>query len=376
MMKHAILSASGAHRWMECTPSARLELQFDDTSGEAAEEGTAAHELSEYKLIKALKRDAEMPTSDYHSEEMDIYTDGYVQYVLEVLAGVKEKTKDPLLLIEQRLDFSHYVPEGFGTGDCIIVGNDVVHIIDFKYGQGVLVEAENNPQMMLYALGALHLFDGIYDIEHVHMTIYQPRRESISNFSLTKDELLDWAVHVLAPKAALAFEGEGEFIAGEWCRFCRASVQCRARAEANLKVAQYDFKKPSLLTDEEIADILLSISDLTKWAKEITAYATDAAVNHGKKWSGFKVVEGRSIRKYTSEEDVEKASKEAGYKDIYKQSILTITNMEKLMGKKKFNEILGQFVMKPKGKPTLVPESDKRPELKSISIKNEFMEEK
>lgn len=296
-MKHAILSASGAHRWLKCTPSARLELEFDDTSGEAAAEGTAAHELSEYKLRNALNRECEKPSSVYHSDEMEFHTDGYVQYILEVIEEVKQKTKDPLILIEQRLDFSNYVPEGFGTGDCVIVGNDVVHVIDFKYGQGVLVEAETNPQMMLYALGALNLFDGIYDIEQVCMTIYQPRRENLSVFTIAKEELLDWANNVLQPKAELAFAGEGEYVAGDWCRFCRASVKCRARAEANLKVAKYEFKKPPLLTDEEIADILTSIADLTKWANEITSYATSAAVNHGKEWPGFKVVEGRSIRR-------------------------------------------------------------------------------
>ncbi|WP_340085333.1 DUF2800 domain-containing protein [Siminovitchia sp. FSL H7-0308] len=375
MMKHAILSASGAHRWLKCTPSARLELEFDDTSGEAAAEGTAAHELSEYKLRNALNRECEKPSLVYHSDEMEFHTDGYVQYILEVIEEVKQKTKDPLILIEQRLDFSNYVPEGFGTGDCVIVGNDVVHVIDFKYGQGVLVEAETNPQMMLYALGALNLFDGIYDIEQVCMTIYQPRRENLSVFTLAKEELLDWANNVLQSKAELAFAGKGEYVAGDWCRFCRASVKCRARAEANLKVAKYEFKKPPLLADEEIADILTSIADLTKWTNEITSYATSAAVNHGKEWPGFKVVEGRSIRKYTNEKDVEEAAIKAGYEDIYKKSILTITNMEKLMGKSKFNEILGQFVMKPKGKPTLVPLSDKRPEIKNISIKNEFMEE-
>jgi len=374
-MKHAILSASGSHRWLKCTPSARLELEFDDTSGEAAAEGTAAHELSEYKLRNALNRECEKPSSVYHSDEMEFHTDGYVQYILEVIEEVKQKTKDPLILIEQRLDFSNYVPEGFGTGDCVIVGNDVVHVIDFKYGQGVLVEAETNPQMMLYALGALNLFDGIYDIEQVCMTIYQPRRENLSVFTIAKEELLDWANNVLQPKAELAFAGKGEYVAGDWCRFCRASVKCRARAEANLKVAKYEFKKPPLLTDEEIADILTSIADLTKWTNEITSYATSAAVNHGKEWPGFKVVEGRSIRKYTNEKDVEEAAIKAGYEDIYKKSILTITNIEKLMGKSKFNEILGQFVMKPKGKPTLVPLSDKRPEIKNISIKNEFMEE-
>ncbi|MGM8363994.1 DUF2800 domain-containing protein [Virgibacillus sp. W0181] len=376
MTKHAILSASGAHRWMNCTPSARLELEFEDSSGEAAKEGTAAHELGEHKLRAALKVSTKKPTSVYDSEEMDRYTDEYVQFIFEELAAVKQVTKDPLLLIEQRLDFSNYVPEGFGTGDCVIVADDVVHVIDFKYGQGVLVEAENNPQMMLYALGALNLFDAIYDIDAVKMTIYQPRRENISTFEITKTSLIEWAEGTLKPKADLAFNGDGEFNPGDWCRFCRASVECRARAEENLKIAKFEFKKPPLLTDDEIAEILLHVNDLTKWANEIFAYATNAAIQQGKQWAGFKVVEGRSNRKYADEEAVAEAAKKAGYEDIYKQSLLTITNMEKLMGKKKFNEVLADFIIKPSGKPTLVPVSDKRPEINILTAKNEFMEEK
>lgn len=374
MSKHAILSASGAHRWMNCTPSARLELEFDDNSGEAAAEGTAAHALSEHKLRKALKMRSKKPVSPYDSDEMDNYTDGYVEFVLEVIEQAKQICSDPLILIEQRLDFSKYVPEGFGTGDCLIIADGTLHIIDFKYGQGVLVSAEDNPQMKLYALGALDLFDGIYDIEMVSMTIYQPRRENVSTSTVSKESLYQWAEEVLKPKAELAFAGDGIYCPGEWCQFCRAAVKCRARAEAKMKLARFEFALPPLLTDEEITDILSSISDLTSWANEIIAYATDAAVNHGKKWPGFKVVEGRSNRKYKDEEAVAEAAKNAGYRDIYKQSLITITEMEKLMGKSKFNEILGELVMKPPGKPTLVPVSDKRPEMNTASAKNDFME--
>ncbi|HCQ5693306.1 TPA: DUF2800 domain-containing protein [Clostridioides difficile] len=374
MRKHAILSASGAHRWMNCTPSARLELEFDDNSGEAAAEGTAAHALSEHKLRKALKMRSKKPVSPYNSDEMDNYTDGYVEFVLEVIEQAKKICSDPLILIEQRLDFSKYVPEGFGTGDCLIIADGTLHIIDFKYGQGVLVSAEDNPQMKLYALGALDLFDGIYDIEMVSMTIYQPRRENVSTSTVSKENLYQWAEEVLKPKAELAFNGDGNYCPGEWCQFCRAAVKCRARAEAKMKLATFEFALPPLLSDEEIADILSSIGDLTNWANEIIAYATDAAVNHGKKWPGFKVVEGRSNRKYKDEEAVAEAAKNAGYRDIYKQSLITITEMEKLMGKSKFNEILGELVMKPPGKPTLVPVSDKRPEMNTSSAKNDFME--
>ncbi|WP_195923673.1 DUF2800 domain-containing protein [Clostridium tepidum] len=374
MSKHAILSASGAHRWMNCTPSARLELEFDDNSGEAAAEGTAAHALSEHKLRKALKMRSKKPVSPYDSDEMDNYTDGYVEYVLEVIEQAKQTCSDPLILIEQRLDFSKYVPDGFGTGDCVIIADGTLHIIDFKYGQGVLVSAEDNPQMKLYALGALGLFDGIYDIEMVLMTIYQPRRENISTSTVSKESLYRWAEEVLKPKAELAFAGDGNYCPGEWCQFCRAAVKCRARAEAKMKLATFEFALPPLLSDEEIAEILSSIGDLTRWTNEIIAYATDAAVNHGKKWPGFKVVEGRSNRKYKDEEAVAEAAKNAGYRDIYKQSLITITEMEKLMGKTKFNEVLGGLVIKPPGKPTLVPVSDKRPEMNTSSAKNDFME--
>ena len=305
---------------------------------------------------------------------MDNYTDGYVEFVLEVIEQAKQACSDPLILIEQRLDFSKYVPDGFGTGDCVIIADGTLHIIDFKYGQGVLVSAEDNPQMKLYALGALDLFDGIYDIEMVSMTIYQPRRENVSTSIVSKESLYQWAEEVLKPKAELAFAGDGNYCPGEWCQFCRAAVKCRARAEAKMKLATFEFALPPLLSDEEIADILSSIGDLTSWANEIIAYATDEAVNHGKKWPGFKVVEGRSNRKYKDEEAVAEAAKNAGYRDIYKQSLITITEMEKLMGKSKFNEILGELVMKPPGKPTLVPVSDKRPEMNTSSAKIDFME--
>lgn len=374
MSKHAILSASGAHRWMNCTPSARLELAFDDNSGEATAEGTAAHALSEHKLRRALKMRSKKPVSPYDSDEMDTFTDGYVEFVLEIIEQAKQSCNDPLVLIEQRLNFSKYVPDGFGTGDCLIISDGTLHIIDFKYGQGVLVNAEENPQMKLYALGALELFDGIYDISTISMTIYQPRRENVSTSTVMKESLYQWAKEVLKPKAELAFAGDGNYCPGEWCQFCRAAVKCRARAEAKMKLAAFEFALPPLLSDEEIAEILTSIGDLTSWANEIMAYATDAAVNHGKYWPGFKVVEGRSNRKYTDEVAVAEAAKNAGYRDIYKQSLIAITEMEKLMGKPKFNEILGGLIIKPPGKPTLVPVSDKRPEMITSTAKNDFME--
>ena len=359
--KHAKLSASSAHRWMNCNPSANLEREFADKTSEAAAEGSAAHALCEHKLRKALKMRSVRPVSKYDSDEMEMYTDSYVEFVLEQIEVAKQHCTDPFVLIEQRLDFSCYVPDGFGTGDCLIVADKLLHIIDFKYGLGVLVDAAENPQMMLYALGALQLFDALYDIDTISMSIFQPRRENVSTWTITVAELKEWAEKILRPKAELAFKGEGEFNPGPWCTFCKAAVKCRARAEEKLALAQYEFTKPPLLTDEEIEDILSRLDDLTKWANEIAAYAQDAAINHGKQWNGFKLVEGRSIRKYSDESAVVAAATAAGYRDIFKKSLIPITEMEKLMGKKTFSEVLGGLVIKPQGKPTLVPASDKRP---------------
>ena len=367
--KHAILSASSSHRWLNCSPSARLEQEFEDRETEAAAEGTAAHALCEHKLRRALKlQSRRKPISKYDCDEMDLHTDNYVQFVLETLAEARQHCADPLINIEQRLDFSCYVPDGFGTGDCIIISDKTMHVIDFKYGQGVLVEAEQNPQMMLYALGALRLFDSLYDIDEVAMTIYQPRRENISTWTIPVEDLKAWAKNELIPKAKLAYEGKGDYIPGPWCTFCKAAVKCRARAEEKLRLAQYEFAKPPLLTDAEIEDILDKLSDLTSWANEIMAYAQDAALNQGKQWRGWKVVEGRSNRKYSSEDAVIEAANAAGYHDIFRKTLLPITEMEKLMGKQEFQSILGGLIVKPAGKPTLVPVSDKRPSITSANI--------
>lgn len=372
MSDHAVLSASGAHRWLNCLPSARLELEFVNNESSAAAEGTAAHALCEHKLKKALHMRSKRPVSVYNSDEMEEHSDAYVEFVMEQLELAKQSCTDPLILIEQRLDFSCYVPQGFGTGDCIIIADKKLHIIDFKYGMGVLVDAVDNPQMKLYALGALEIYDSLYDIEEVSITIFQPRRENVSTWTIRVEALKDWAEKELKPKAKKAYDGEGEYLPGEWCTFCRAAVKCRARAEEKLKLAQSEFKLPPLLTDSEIEEVLSKLSDLTKWANEIIAYATDAAVNHGKEWHGFKVVEGRSVRKYKDEDAVAEVAKANGYKDIFRQSLITLTEMERLMGKAKFEKILGDLIYKPPGKPTLVPLSDKRPAMNVSNAKNEF----
>lgn len=371
---HAILSASSSHRWLNCNPSARLEQEFEDQETEAAAEGTAAHALCEHKLRKALKLRSKKPVSQYDCDEMDDYTDGYVQFVLEQLAQAKLTCPDPQVLIEQRLDFSCYVHDGFGTGDCLIIASPRLHVIDFKYGLGVLVDAYQNPQMMLYALGALRIFDCLYDITEVSMSIYQPRRENVSTWTISVDDLMDWAENTLRPKADLAYKGEGKYAPGSWCQFCKAAVKCRARAEAKLDLARFEFAQPPLLTDAEIEEILGKLEDLTKWANEIMAYAQDAAINHGKEWAGYKLVESRTNRKYTDEEAVAHAAASAGYRDIYKKTLIPITEMEKLMGKQTFKEVLGGLVAKPAGRPTLVPASDKRPAITTTGATHDFNE--
>jgi hypothetical protein len=373
-MGHAVLSASGSHRWLNCTPSARLEQSYADHESEAAAEGTAAHALCEHKLRKLLKMRSKKPISQYDCDEMDTYTDDYVAFVNETLTQAKTRCKDPIILIEQHLDFSCYVPQGFGTGDAIIVGDGTLHIIDFKYGQGILVDAEDNPQMKLYALGALELFDSLYDIADISMTIFQPRRENVSTWTISVDELRDWTEKVLKPTALLAYNGEGEFCPGEWCTFCKANVKCRARAEAKLKLANKEFALPPVLTDEEIEEILSLLDDLTKWANDIMTYAANAAINHGKRWTGFKIVEGRSNRKYADETTVAEAAKGAGYCDIYKKSLIPLTEMERLMGKEKFTEVLGSLIQKPPGKLTLVPDSDKRMAITVSNVNDDFKE--
>ena len=368
MGTHALLSPSAAHRWMNCPPSACLEREFPSSSSEVAAEGTAAHALCEHKLRKLLKLRSKRPHSDFEDDEMDRCSDDYVSFVQEQMGEIPS----PMVLVEQRLDLTRYVPEAFGTADCIIVGGDRLHIVDFKYGMGVLVEAEHNPQMMLYALGALELLDGIYDIQKISVSIFQPRRENVCTWSLPKEELLRWARDDLVEKARLAYAGEGEYCAGEWCTFCRASVRCRARAEEKLRLAKEEFKYPPLITDEEIEDVLGEIPELIKWANAILAYATDAAVNHGKAWTGFKIVEGRSVRRYKDEDDVAREAESAGYTDIFDKKLISLTQMEKLMGKKAFTDILGGLIEKPPGKPTLVPVSDKRPAIHTGSAQSEF----
>ena len=370
---HAILSASSSHRWLNCPPSARLCETYEDKGSDYAAEGTDAHSLCEYKLRTALGMEATDPTEHltWYNEEMLDCANGYAAYILELVEAAKETCADPVVLIEQRVDFSRWVEQGFGTSDAIIISDGTLHVVDYKHGLGVLVDADNNPQMMCYALGALELFDAIYDIDTVAMTVYQPRRQNVSTFEMSKDDLYRWADEVLKPTAELAFAGDGNFLCGEWCGFCKAKHECRARAEANLMLAQYDFKLPPLLEDTEIEVILSRADQLVSWVNDTKEYALQQAIS-GKEWTGFKLVEGRSNRRYTDEAAVTQTVTDAGF-DPYERKLLGITAMQKLLGKSRFDELLSAYIEKPQGKPTLVPESDKRPVMNNA--KTDFMEE-
>lgn len=388
MSDHAVLSPSSASRWMKCTPSARLEQEFPNKSGTAAAEGTLAHSLGEWIMRIKLKQ---VTKQKYMSElnkiikdplyatEMKEYMDDYSCYVLERFSEAQSRTKDAAIFLEHKLDMTDYVQEGFGTGDVIIVADGIMDFIDLKYGKGVLVEATDNTQMKMYAIGSLKAFDFLYDIHTVRMTIYQPRIDNISTFELSVADLLVWAVNELRPKAILAFAGKGEFLAGSHCKFCRAAPMCKANAAANLELAKYDFQIPALLDDEEVADILRKIDLLTSWAKTVKDYAQDMALTQNKKWPGFKLVAGKSNRVYGDPVLVAEKLLAEGFTEekIYTpKELLGITAMEKSIGKADFNTHLTPLIIKPSGKPTLVEVSDKRVELSSAeSAKQDFAEE-
>lgn len=372
MTSHALLSASSASRWIACPPSVRLTEEIPDQTSTFAQEGTDAHELCAYLVEKALGRKARDPTDslEYYSEEMQECAEEYRNYVLAQIEMAKSRSPDPLVLIEQRLNLARWVPDGFGTGDCVIVADGLLQVIDYKHGLGILVEADHNPQMMCYALGALDIFEGLYDIETITMTIFQPRRGNISTFELTKDELLDWAEKELAPKAQLAYKGQGEMQSGKHCQFCKLKAVCRKRAEDNLALARMEFADPSTLDAQDIAEILPKIDQLTSWANDVKAYAFEEATA-GRIIPGYKLVEGRSTRKFTDESKVAQAVLDIGL-DPYEKKLLTITAMSKLLGKKQFNDLLGGLIFKPSGKPQLVPLDDSRQEMNLAT--NDFNE--
>ena len=366
--KHARLSASSAFRWINCPGSAALSDQCPTpASSSYADEGTLAHAIGELKLryvndeISKRQLNAKMKPllqSEYYCGEMEEATGYYADAVIEALEAAGE---DAELMIEQQFSLDRWVPEGFGTSDAVVIGGGVIQVIDLKYGKGIKVDARNNPQLRLYGLGAANLFDSLYDFDTVRMTIIQPRLDHISTEELPLSELLAWAEDDVKPRAQMAMDGTDYTAVGDWCRFCPAKAVCRKRAEYNLSIAKDDFRNPPLLSDEEIGEVLRRADELQHWVKDVGDYALEQALA-GKQYDGWKLVEGRSVRKYADDLKVAEALKAAGYDEamLYERKLYGISAMEKIVGKKRLTETLGDLIMKPAGKPVLVPESDKR----------------
>jgi len=373
MANHAYLSASASHRWMACPPSARLCTQEDDRTSEYAIQGSCAHELGQFLVEQALGRECRDPTEDltYYNAEMQEAAEAYRDFVMEQLNAAKALCREPLVCVEQTLDYSKWVQHGYGTGDCVIVADGMLHVIDLKFGVGILVSAEHNSQLMCYALGALDTFGCLYDFDRIRLSIFQPRRDNVDTWETSKAELLRWAEEVLAPVARLAYKGEGEFKAGDHCQFCKVKATCRKRAEYAMELARFDFADPPTLAEDEIAGILPRIDTLVSWAEDVKAWALQQALS-GVTYPGWKLVEGRSNRRYSDEAAVAAVVTKAGF-DPFEKKLLGITSMQKQLGKKRFEELLGGLIVKPQGKPVLVPETDKRPVLNTAA--DDFKEE-
>lgn len=373
---HALLSPSAAHRWINCTAAPRLEADVEDKGSEFAAEGTLAHAYCALKLKEFLGLPTEGEAKEiaelndrYHSGEMDEYTDTYKTIVLEKFNAARAITKDAQLLVETRLDFSEYIPDAFGTADAIIIADGTMEVIDFKYGKGVKVSAVDNPQMKIYALGAYEKFSFEYKIERVRMTIVQPRIDNLSDCELSVADLLAWTDEVLTPKAQQAYKGDGPQVPGDWCQFCKVKSNCRALTQKCIGAAT-NHPDPKLISPDELAtEVLPILATVKTWLSGVEDYALQQALS-GVQLPGWKVVEGRSVRKITDQDGAALALNKAGYKttEIYKpQELRTITDLEKLTGKKQFAVICGEYIEKPQGKPTLAPDSDKRPAIDPLA---------
>lgn len=379
---HAKLPASGANRWMNCPGSIVIaEKVQQPESSSYAEEGTVAHTLAELKLrmltgdISPKEERAEwkkITDNEYYCGEMEEATDFYADTIEETLA---EAGKDAELMVEQQLDLSTWIPEGFGTSDAVIIGNDTIYVIDLKYGKGVRIDADNNPQLRLYALGAAEVFEGVYDFTQVKTMIIQPRLSHVSAEDISLADLKAWGDDVVKPAAEKAASGTEEAHPGAWCRFCPACAICRAKYKADLELARLDFAEPALLSNDEIGEALAKLEDLKRQVEALQEWALKEALA-GHEIEGYKLVEGRSNRKYVDDLKVAAKLKEAGYAEelLYERKLLGITAMEKLVGKKKLTETLGDLIQKPPGKPVLVPNSDKREAIKN-SVEEDFKEE-
>lgn len=377
-MKHALLSASASHRWLNCTPSARLEETFPETTSEYAEEGRLAHEIAELKLRKFVEPMSQkifnsslkqLTKHELFQDEMLRHTDTYFDYIAQLAHG---QNSPPYIAIEKKIDYSNYAPQGFGTGDCIIIAGQTLYVIDFKYGKGVSVSATDNPQMQLYALGAYTEYSFLYDIQYIKLVIIQPRMDNISEYLMAIEELTAWG-ETIKPIAQKAYDGEGEFKPGDYCRFCRAKSLCRARADFNMALEQHNFSLPPLLSNYEVGQILKRACDLVSWINSLEDYALNECLS-GNEVDGFKAVEGISRRKFKDVDAAFETLIANGYDEaiLYERNPITLASVEKLLGKAKFTEILKDYVDKGEGKPTLVPLSDKREAIRRISAKDEF----
>ena len=402
---HALLGASNSKQWLNCPPSARLQEKIPNESSTYAEEGTFAHSVCEYKVRKYLHERVKRPQSEeYDSEEIEQITDVYAEFVISAIEEMRKNGGEPLTLVEERVDYSHLVPSGFGTADMVMIGQDengkgMLRIVDFKTGKGIYVDAAHNSQLMLYALGALHAYGYIYPVDTVWMTIVQPRLDNISTYVCTRSELEEWGESI-RPIAQMAYEGKGEQKCGDWCRFCRAKPMCCACADEALALAREEFldldggalapiraspenetapedepvfKQPGLIPFHELEEILPTLNRISTWIESVFAYVSSEAINNGVPVSGYKVVEGRSKRVFTDLKAVVDTAMQNGYTDLYRKELITLTEFEKMMGKKKFAELLGPYVEKPPGKLALVPDSDPRPPVeRTVSPEQDF----
>lgn len=371
MAAHALLSASSSHRWLHCTGAPRLEATFEDTTSVYAKEGTLAHEVCEFKLKAYLTPMAKssytrglnkLKKHELWHDEMDGTSETYLDYIKSILLSYKVA---PVVVSEKRVDFSQYVPEGFGTADCLILAGDTLHVIDYKHGKGVVVDADHNSQMMLYALGAMHDYSLLYAFKTVKMAIIQPRVNNISEFEMSTDDLKTWGETVVKPKAQEAFAEDGHtFTPGTWCGFCRAKQQCKARCEANAALHESVQQDPRLISYEELGHYLTVGQDLESWFKDLKEYALSESLK-GEDIPGWKAVEGRGSRSFQDSGIAIKTLIDAGIDEsiLYERKVLTLAQIEKTLGKAEFANLVGDQVVKNAGKPTLVVDTDKRPRI-------------
>lgn len=376
---HAVLSASGAHKWLVCTPSARLEEKYPNRTSEYMAEGTLAHAIAEFKVRSYFLEPIAKSTytrkinkfrkEQYFNAEMLSTTDTYLEFIKGLAMETQHK---PFIAVEMQVDYSEWVPEGFGTADCILISGDTLHVIDYKHGKGVKVEAEENPQMKLYALGAYNKYKLFYAIKNVEMHIIQPRIDNISSYGLTLKDLLDWAENTVKPQAQKAWAGVGEFVQGEHCRFCKVK-NCEFRAKQNMKIVEEIKKIEGTLTPSEIGEVLTKTDGIEQWIKELKVYALEQILE-GENIPGWKAVEGKSNRKIV---DVDKAFEilEANGFDqaiLYERKPLSLTALERVVGKKQLSDAIGDYIERPKGAPTLAKETDKRANYKRSSAVEDF----